>query len=546
MCIIHTNDDGSYDHSGALLKLKGRSLESLGHYAIAVGSHDFSPYFNLAMTSVTELMRSFIDDDSSVLEFAYVFVANFAMAMGKHGEFKNFLSILIPYLQRSAVESFEVNIKVAALIALGSLAQHTEDLFLAYLDSTLEVISQALKSHHSEVQNSALKYLQFYVIVAGSSEGLNNPAAKKGEILMIRGNGTFSKTLQRVLEWVWDVISTGKQMSPVTSSLEALKCIIDYVGIAAMTLRDLQTFQPYGDLLKDAILVFLDGKAPCQLALVTENDDEGEDDHHDKYVLPSVCDVIESLAKAHGHGYLETFELYIPLLLKFTEDARSFSDSAMVVGTFANVISEIGAAAVKHVDLILPTLQRDCRDEVTENRRNACYCLAVIVDSLPVDMLEQYVPSFLDWMWPLLVRSPASVTSDRGDADVDNAVAAASRIIRRCPEHQRVPQLLPLVLAALPLTADFDECTTVFDMLIMLVTSSPLASYTVANFGNILKVFSHALSEESRYPQKHGVANSVTECLQLLRSSASQGNSEVQSALDDSSFSLGTIGKMTM
>ena len=68
MCTIHTNDDGSYryDYNAGLLKLKGHSLESLGQYAFAVGSHDFSPYFNLAMTSVTEVMRSFIDDDSSV------------------------------------------------------------------------------------------------------------------------------------------------------------------------------------------------------------------------------------------------------------------------------------------------------------------------------------------------------------------------------------------------------------------------------------------------------------------------------------------------
>ena len=520
------------------LEMKGRSLEALGQYAIAVGGDDFATYFNLAMNCVIDIMQTYVDAEPSILEFAFVFVANIAKAMEKHGKFKRYLSILIPRLQKSVVESFSERIQIAALTALGSLANYTQGLFIAYLDSTLDVLGEAVSSANPEVQGKALRNLYTFVIVAGSSDGLSNPAGKKGEVLTIHGR--VSITLHRVMEWLWTVISKGTNFVPVTCALEALKDLVGYIGIVAMTVRDITTFHTYGDLLKDKIFEYLDGKAPCQLSLVTQNDDEGEDDHHDKHVLPSVCEVIECLAKASGNDYLETFELYIPLLLKFTEDSRFFSDSSMVIGSFANVICEIGAAAVKHVGLILPVLQRDCHhDAVTENRRNACYCLAVIVDSLPVDILEQLIPRFLEWMLPLAIRSSTNdSTSDKGDADVDNAVAAISRIIRKCPEHERVSELLPVVLLALPLTSDFEESVTVYNMLIVLVMSiQPTTSHAVKSYlGDILKVFGQALSDESPYPESTGVKKSVTICLQSLSSSTCEGNLNVHSALDSLSL----------
>jgi len=262
---------------------------------------------------------------------------------------------------------------------------------------------------------------------------------------------------------------------------------------------------------------------------MTENDEDGENDHHDKHVLPSVCDTIEMLAKVSDEDYLATFDLFAPLLIKLTDASRSVDDSSMAVGCFAVLMREIGHTAMRHIDKIMPVLQRDCNaDEV--NRRNACYCISVIVDELSPERLEVLIPQFLEWLLPLLVRKTSGAKSgDMIDGDVDNAIAAVSRIISRCPQHAEVPKLVSMVLASLPLTCDYEESSTVYNMLTMLFTESISAPFVIEQFVDIVKAFIHVLPDDSPYPKD--VVQSVMSCLQHLSSLTKKDSLDLQSAM---------------
>ena len=519
------------------MQLKGYSVEVLGQFAVAASRKDFAPYFKLSMNTIVDLTEVYCPLDDPILEYAYISIANISRTMEKQEDFKSYLPAIVPKLMESIETSFLSNVKVGAFIALGSLARYTQELMAQYMDRTLELIGRSLEVSPPEVHCSAVGILHHCLIVVCSAEGLRSPAPKSGGVLTIRGK--IAKTLTMMMEWIWPIISTSTHDKTVTSAFGALKEIVQYIGVVALTLRDPPTFKTYNELLQDMTIKYLQNTAPCQRFMISEHDDDGEDDHHDPHVLPAVCDHVEALAKMYGEAYLDTFELYIPHLLKYTEDTRSYSDSAMAIGTFAMVIQGIGSSAVKHIDLILPALQRDCHDAMVANRQNACYCLSVIVDCIPNELLDDYIPSFIEWISPIAVRS-ADEDMIGLEADVDNALAALSRIVKRCQHRDVVGDLLPLVLAGLPLNSDFEEMPAVYNMLVTLVTAESVNSHTISFFGDILVIFAHVLTEEGPYPSNSDVKASVTECLRKLSSSDYAGSLDIYSALD----SLSSTGEV--
>ena len=529
--IIDASDNSEGEHS---LKLKGLLIEALSLIACGVSCEDFSPYFERAMRTVTAVIESYFPLDSEILEYAYVFISNVSKTMEMRQEFHIYLPTLISKIQGSLEGSQHLGVHVAAISALGSLAQHSYGLFTEYLDKTLDILDDVVGSSCPEIEESAFTNLQFFLISAGSAEGFSIPAAKPGEVLTIRGR--VSRTLQRIMEWLWPVISSSIDTKAVTWALEALKSIVEYIGIVAMTLRDSSTFQTYGDLIKDMILEHFEGKSPCQKILMSAHDEEGENEQHHKHVYSALCEVIEILAKMYGPSYLETFEIYIPHLLKYTEESRSFYDRSSAICAFANGIEGIGASALTHVDMILPAIKRGCEDEMAVSRQNACYCVSVVVDLLSDDKLEFYLPSFIDWITPIAIRN-ADDCQSTNDPDVDNAVAALCRIIKRIPESDEVSKYLPIVLDALPLTCDFDEVPTIYNMLVTLLTVDNVNSATLLSLEEILRVFADVLTEDSPYPPNMDVTNTVTNCLRELSATDYSGSLDIRGSLQKLSLS---------
>ena len=80
--------------------VRGRSLECLGHVAVAIGSDHFTRYFEGGMTSA---LQGLALEDDDLKEHSFVFFANTSRVMGPL--FQPYLDRLVPLLLDVVMES---------------------------------------------------------------------------------------------------------------------------------------------------------------------------------------------------------------------------------------------------------------------------------------------------------------------------------------------------------------------------------------------------------------------------------------------------------
>merc|ERR1719498_1027989 len=164
-------------------ELRGRSLEALGHVALAVGNAKFAPYRDTALRAAAANLEL---DSTELAEYSYGFFANCAKVM--RSDFGPLLPQLVPHLldvaARKDAASFDfaededdegeqsdddslagqavvtvrtamMNVKRASIVALGNLAEYTEGLFAPHLKSALECLKVLVDYFHHEIRERA-------------------------------------------------------------------------------------------------------------------------------------------------------------------------------------------------------------------------------------------------------------------------------------------------------------------------------------------------------------------------------------------------------
>lgn len=509
-----------------MFNIRGRGLECLGHIAVAVGTEHFAPYHEMGLQAALQGVQ--IGEDA-LKEYAYTYIANVAKVM--RNAFDQHLETLVPHLLEVASESELnpyvgevdvldgldddevvddeegeeyhltthegfVNSKKAALCAIGSLADHTGASFYPYLEKTLNTLlaeqNGPLWSFHRIIRAEALVSLQYLVKVACLNFGPVTPP-EKGQI--IEFHPVVRECVIAATTTCINAMVTDPEKLPAAFAIESLESILKLVGMAAMTIMDVDTEKSYGDLVMQNIMTLLKEKGKSQTVMKREQD-EDDDDDHDNLVMDAVCDLIATLAKVIGEPYLPFFEPMVKHLVKFTKKNRSHSDRAMAIGCFGEVINEVGrAAGDKYADMLLPIIKDGVADDMESVRRNSAYCLGIMCQRSP-EKMSASVLQVLQWLYPLCVRPTDEILTDVGGADSDNALGAVSRMIMNCPG---VPlgQVLPVMFNALPLRSDFGEGQTVYECFSHLLRNNDEAIYTL--LPRVLVLLTDALKEDSRY-----------------------------------------------
>jgi hypothetical protein len=111
--------------------------------------------------------------------------------------------------------------------------------------------------------------------------------------------------------------------------------------------------------------------------------------------------------------------------------------------------------------------------------------------------LAPYFGHFLQWMYPLCTRPDSKKTLDAGGADVDNAISAVARMIKSSKDNVPLPQVIPALLAALPLQSDFSEGKNIFTCLMALLQAGDATALSLAS--QILVAFATAIVPDSKY-----------------------------------------------
>lgn len=536
----------------AMFQLRGRALECLGHVAVAIGKDHFTPYFELGMRSA---MQGLQVEDSALKEHSFIYFANAAKVMGH--TFDQHLKEMVPFLagvirepELSPFEDAEtqlaelgaddddeegnakyllntqdgfVDTKKAALTALGALAQYTKGSFFPYLESTLNdvLLSEdgALNSYHQAIRSEATVILEYMVGVACDYTHLQTPPKHQSVAL----NPQVTEVLRAVmLTYVTSLDDVEKE--PVAAALIGICGVLEMVGVAALSVTNPVDNSQLGQTLVKKLHDVLKEKLPCQKIEKHETHHTGEeddDDDHDNVVMDAATDTIAYMAKAAGSAFEGYYQTLHKPLLKFTKSNRAFTDRAMAIGCIAEVLQEFdSAAASKYVDSVLPIIQESLQDRMEEVRRNGTYCLGVMCAAVGAPLASHF-PRFLQMLQPLCVR-PAEqlVAGDVGGADVDNALSAVAKMINVSTDAIPLAQVLPAMIAALPLRADLTEAGSVYGCFIQLIMSGN--STALSMLPEMLVCLGQVLAPNSLY-EDGAKALVVTFFKQMVASPAQQG-----------------------
>jgi hypothetical protein len=510
---------------------RGRALECLGHIAVAIGPTHFVRYFPIGMQACQEGIAL---NDEGLKEYSYVFIANAAKVMTH--DFDSHLPQLVPYLltvigeselqaamhkegsddddddeeyhpdggsddegdsdsgeyNQHVTEGF-INTKKAALTALGALAEHCTYAFYPFMEQAMHVVlnpeSGAVTSYHDYIRGEAYSILQFFVVSACHAHRVT-ALPSKGEILPLPAE--VSRLCQIIMREYVSIIAKDFEKSVVANALEGLSAILQRIGIAALQL-------PVGDKgeialveLIGAMLTCLQEKAVCQMRV--ESTEEDDDDNHDNLVMDGVSDLAGQLAKTMGPAFIPYFDEFHKYLIRFTKPTRLHSDRSMAMGCYAEVMAEIGPDAIKYAEVLLPIVKAMLVDSMEGVRRNAAFCVGVLVQSTG-SALSSQVMNILQWLYPVCVRPDAKRGKDAGGADIDNALASVARIIKTLPTVVPINYVLPVVINSLPLIGDPSEGPGIYECIAtLLLNNEPTA---VGLFTSIVPVFGECFATEA-------------------------------------------------
>lgn len=497
-------------------------------------------------------MQAMVIDDDDLKEHSYVFFANTSKVMGNG--FDPYLEALVPHLLRVITETeliagggsddeeededadedgeesgkyvrpneYEgfINNKKAALTAIGAMAEYTKASFAPFLEQALDalIVDQmgALYSFHGIVRAEALECLSQLVCVACHATGVT---ATPNKLQVIVLPDLTAEVVRTAMKHLLAAMEEDEEKIPVSTALESASSIITRVGVASLTL----TVNPGEgpriiEELMQRILVIMNEKAPCQKVSNADGQADDEENDHDNIVMDTASDLIGTLAKTIGDQMIPFFDQLQKPLMRFLKPSRPFSDRAMAIGCYAEVLLEFGPAALKYVESVMPLIKAGLADQMESVRRNSAYCVGVLVQATGLTLAPHFM-SILQSLYPLCTRAADKMASDTGGADVDNALSSVARIIK-IGGAALIPlaQVLPVMLAALPLRSDTTEGPNIYGCLIDLVVSGDASTLTlmplVLNaFGETLTVNSNAVAE---------VKSMVAQCLKELAAGSNQ------------------------
>ncbi len=486
------------------------AIGCVGHIAIGVGKDLFKPeYYELGMKAVMEGLNS---ENHKITESSLIHIANMAKLMKK--DFEPKMKDLMPYIfaifdekefeiangndedgidedeNDEGEQEIKIRLgdvegmlfkKVAAVAALGCLAEHTKSCFLPYLDEARNIFTRsdggALFSVSADIRSEAASVFHQFIEIPCDLASIPTPAPCE----RLELPEDVRELAALVLMHCFHIVDHDDEKKVASEAIDSIGSVFKRLGVAVFDLHVREVYNPEKKLcstvLTQRILTYLDERGNCQTVNKFDDGDddddegdEGEDDHTD-LVMASLGDMIGILAKVSGPDFVPYFNKFHPKLLKFTQSSRSQPDRSIAICCYAEVFEGLGSASLSYSDSIIPVLQSTLEDleGLAATRQNAAFCLGVLIEAAGEVLVPRYL-QFLQWLRPVCVRKETDQEEeDVGGADVDNALGAVARMILVASDAVPLNQVLPVMFAALPLKEDLTECTVVFKAFLHLV-----------------------------------------------------------------------------
>ncbi|CAM9783964.1 unnamed protein product [Ascophyllum nodosum] len=539
-----------------MLNLRGRALECMGHVAIAVGKENFMPYVEPCIAQAEQGLQF---DSTELHEYSYTFFANLAKVleedMGAHVE------RLVPHLLKEIQESdgspldaeddeeeetpfaddddddefagAYTNIrtsvldkKKAALVAVGSLAEHAPRAFYPHLPLAMETLTSQVDYWHGEVRAAVCSCLEWMVHVAHQASGWTRvfPPAQEWE----RGQPTplpqvTAGVCAKVVELLLHFMANDHDSQVVAVACAGLKGVVEMVGPSAISNDMERVMGVTNNLLLEKGACFkqdFEDEDEENRTGGVDDEDEEDDDTVDGNVAYASCDLVGAFAKVIGPSFSESFDGFLPSVMRYAKGSRPASERAMAVGCFAEVFESIGPASAKYINHALPLIKRSLVDSSAGVRRNAAFCAGTLAQGGG----EAIVPYYMEILQALHPMFSLTGKGTEGGV-VDNAAAAVARMIMTSPQHIPMNQVLPVFLSALPLKVDRSENEAVYTCLLGLIHMRHPEALKLLD--SILAIVAKALTPEAK------VQSEIQDTLVSgLRASAGEVGNQLNAAIE--------------
>ena len=224
--------------------------------------------------------------------------------------------------------------------------------------------------------------------------------------------------------------------------------------------------------LVQTLAEILTKKHLCQQSL--EDDEEEEDDlessEDEMTLISSAMDTVAGLAAALGPQFGELWKMFEKIILGYASASEAGYRSA-AVGSIAECIRGMGSGSTPYTTGLLKIILHRLGDEDTQVKSNAAFAAGVLIEnSESSEEITKAYPQVLRKLEPLL-HAPES-------RELDNVAGCVSRMIIMHPGSLPLNEVLPALVALLPLKEDYEENIPVFQMLYKLFDSERGRSLT--------------------------------------------------------------------
>uniref|UniRef100_A0A674NNI3 Importin 4 n=1 Tax=Takifugu rubripes TaxID=31033 RepID=A0A674NNI3_TAKRU len=213
-------------------------------------------------------------------------------------------------------------------------------------------------------------------------------------------------------------------------------------------------------------------KTVCQDGSCDESDGEEQQAEYDAMLLEFAGEGIPLVAAAvPADNFAPFLNDLLPLIMSKAKSSCTVAERSFSVGTISEILQALATVsggrqvAGRLSTRLLPVLVAGVKDSDAEVRNNSVFGLGCLAEAAGPIVKSDY---------PTMLSVFSNMLTKESDLRViDNLCAALCRMILSNFESVPLEQVLPALVARLPLKADMEENKTVYSCLTMLYNKSP-------------------------------------------------------------------------
>ncbi|KAG7526937.1 importin-4 isoform X1 [Solea senegalensis] len=406
-----------------------------------------------------------------------------------------------------SIENAYINEKEDACDALGEIALNTGVAFQEFLESSFQQVYEMRDFPHEDVRRAAFGAMGQFCR-AQHKVWKENPTETNHQVLL--------KLLEVVIPCFLEKVRTEPERQVAMAILETMNSVI--MSCKDQVFKNPSRLKEVSHVIRDV----LKKKTVCQDGGGDDADDEEQQAEYDAMLQEFAGEGIPLVAASvPADSFAPFLNDLLPLIMSKAKSSCTIAERSFSVGTIGEILQALvdvsggRRLAGRLSNRLLPVLVAGVRDSDSEVRNNSVFGLGCLAQAAGPIVVSDY-PMMLSVFSNMLVKE-----SDL--RVIDNLCAALCRMIMSNIDAVPLEQVVPALVARLPLKEDLEENKTVFNCLTMLYTHSP--ALTVKLMKPIVAASSHVLGHKDVEQETQNTA------AMLVREFAQRHSAEFQSAV---------------